>query len=84
MTYILMHGPHHLHAHPCPTRSFNYVNEVNAEVEKLEDQTTVIRREIGAARDGGAEEQRARRCAGAVLLLGVLLVGGGPAACPHP
>lgn len=41
-------------------RSFNYVNEVNAEVEKLEDQTAVIRGDIGRYRDGGADLDRAK------------------------
>uniref|UniRef100_A0A7S0RLG2 ODAD1 central coiled coil region domain-containing protein n=1 Tax=Chlamydomonas leiostraca TaxID=1034604 RepID=A0A7S0RLG2_9CHLO len=39
---------------------FNYVNEVNTEVEKLEDQTAVIRGEIGRYRDGGAEVDRTK------------------------
>ena len=34
---------------------FNYVNEVNNEIEKLEDQTTTIKREIGRYKSGGTE-----------------------------
>lgn len=39
---------------------FNYVNEVNTEVEKLEDQTAVIRAEIGRYQDGGADVERTK------------------------
>ncbi len=37
---------------------FNYVNEVNTEIEKLEDQISVIRSEMDKYREGGAELER--------------------------
>jgi hypothetical protein len=40
--------------------SFNYVNEVNAEIEKLEDQTDVIRAEIGRYQDSGVELDKSK------------------------
>jgi hypothetical protein len=33
---------------------FNYVNEVNTEIEALEDQITVIRKEVGSSRQGNS------------------------------
>lgn len=39
---------------------FNYVNEVNQEIEKLEDQITIMRREIGRYRESGQELDRTK------------------------
>lgn len=40
---------------------FNYVNEVNTEIEKLEDQITVIRGEMERYRESGAELDRHKK-----------------------
>jgi len=48
------------HLSPQPSSSFNYVNEVNTEIEKLEDQTTVIRAEIERYKDSGQELDRSK------------------------
>ena len=39
---------------------FNYVNEVNQEIEKLEDQITLIRGEIERYRETGQENDRSK------------------------
>jgi len=39
---------------------FNYVNEVNTEIEKLEDQTGVIKAEIERYKDNGQELDRSK------------------------
>lgn len=42
---------------------FNYVNEVNQEIEKLEDQITAIKREIDRYKSGGQELDRNKSAA---------------------
>ncbi|GFH31487.1 uncharacterized protein HaLaN_30547, partial [Haematococcus lacustris] len=42
---------------------FNYVNEVNTEIEALEDQINIIRREVDKYRQGGAALDRLKSSA---------------------